>query len=285
MENREDFKRVVEGINQLEQQLLSIVEDGKVNDKDFAEAEEEVERYFSRCEQALAARKEGLLRELAQKLTDQSMSSSILLPSPLLCLPSTQKGKAVMDAQEEVNMAIKARKKMLKAGSYVYKIDIKSAEHAWEVWWSSSLLSHIALSLLLLHDFFLSLSFLQPPSHSPHSELIFLNAGSHQSAMASSLSGKDEVGPLQLILWSHWSTWHRYVTSLYILKNGHKGLTLFHHHLSCVAAGWQARSSTWEGIGSWCLSAPLQGKDSNSRGPSSGDRVQIFDCKWVTKTR
>ena len=92
MEQREDFKRVVEGINQLEQQLLSIVEDGKVNDKDFAEAEEEVERYFSRCEQALAARKEGLLRELAQKLTAQSMSSSISFsPPPLLCLPFTKR--------------------------------------------------------------------------------------------------------------------------------------------------------------------------------------------------
>ena len=134
MEKREDFKRVVEGINQLEQQLLSIVEDGKVNDKYAAEAEEEVERYFSRCEQALAARKEGLLRELAQKLTDQSMSSSISFsPPPLLCLPSTQKGKAVMDAQEEVNKAIKARKKILEAGSYVYETDIKSAEQVWKV--------------------------------------------------------------------------------------------------------------------------------------------------------
>ena len=95
MEKREDFKRVVEGINQLEQQLLSIVEDGKVNDKYFAEAEEEVERYFSRCEQALAARKEGLLRELAQKLTDQSMSSSISfspLSSPLFTLYTKREG-------------------------------------------------------------------------------------------------------------------------------------------------------------------------------------------------
>ena len=92
MEKREDFKRVVEGINQLEQQLLSIVEAGKVNDKYCTEAEEEVERYFSRCEQALAVRKEGLLRELAQKLTDQSMSSSISFsPPPLLCLPSTKR--------------------------------------------------------------------------------------------------------------------------------------------------------------------------------------------------
>ena len=161
MEKREDFKRVVEGINQLEQQLLSIVEDGKVNDKYIAEAEEEVERYFSRCEQALAARKEGLLRELAQKLTAQSISSSIFLSlsSPLLCLPSIQKGKAVMDAQEKVNKAIKARKKMLKVGSYVYETDIKSAEQVWKVL-SSSLLPHRSLSLLLFHDFFLFLSFL-----------------------------------------------------------------------------------------------------------------------------
>ena len=162
MEKREDFKRVVEGINQLEQQLLSIVEDGKVNDKDFAEAEEEVERYFSRCEQALAARKEGLLRELAQKLTDQSMSSSISFSPPLLSFVyPLQKEKAVMDAQEEVNKAIKARKKMLKAGSYVYEIEIKSAEHAWKVWWPSSLLFHTALSLFS----FCMISFSPSPSY------------------------------------------------------------------------------------------------------------------------
>ena len=105
-----------------------------------------------------------------------------------------------------------------------------------------------------------------------------LNAGSHQSAMASSVSGKDEVRPLRLILRAHPSTWQRYITSVYILKNGHKGLTAFHHHLSC-AAGWQARSSTWEDVGSWCTSAPLQGKDSGSRGQSSAGRVRLFDCK------
>ena len=38
-----------------------------------------------------------------------------------------------MDAQEEVNKAIKARKKTLKAGSYVYETDIKAAEHVWKV--------------------------------------------------------------------------------------------------------------------------------------------------------
>ena len=132
MEKREDFMRVVEGINQLEQQLLSIVEDGKVNDKYAAEAEEEVQRYFSRCEQALAARKDGLLRELARKLTTQSMSSSIFLPSPLLVYP-LQKEKAVMDAQEELNKTIKAREEMLKTGLYMYETDIKSTEQVWKV--------------------------------------------------------------------------------------------------------------------------------------------------------
>ena len=221
-------------------------------------------------------------RTLERACTEADWSKYVLLHIFLPLLHSfvypLQKGKAVMDAQEEVNMAIKARKKMLKTGSYVYEIDIKSTEYTWKVWWPSSLLSHIALFLLLSHDFSLFLSFLQPPSHSPHSKLIFLNAGSHQSAMASSLSGKDEIRPLQLILWSHPSTWQRYITFSLHPHNSHKWLTLFHHHLSC-AAGWQARSSAWEDIGSWCRSAPLQGRDSGSRGQSSAGGVRLFDCK------
>ena len=77
------------------------------------------------------ARKDEFLRELAQNLTAQSMSSSIFLTSPLLVYPLQK--KAVTDAQEEVNKAIKARKKVLKASSYVYDTDINSAEYAWKV--------------------------------------------------------------------------------------------------------------------------------------------------------
>ena len=184
-----------------------------------------------------------------------------------------------MDAQEEVNKGIKARKKTLKAGSYVYKTDIKSAEQVWKVWWSSSLLSRTHHSLF---SFFI-ISFSSSPSHNRrvirHTLNLSWNAGSHQHGNASSISGKDEVRPLQLILRAHPSTWQRYITSLYILKNGHKWITLFHHHLSCAAAGWQARSSTWENVGSWCTSAPLQGKDSGSRGQSSAGGVWLLDCK------
>ena len=74
MEKREGFKRVVEGINQLEQQLMSIVEEGKKNDKHGAEVKEELENCFARYEESLAARKQALLRELNEKITAQSMS-------------------------------------------------------------------------------------------------------------------------------------------------------------------------------------------------------------------
>ena len=202
-------------------------------------------------------------------------------PPPLLCLPSTQKEKAVMDAQEEMNKAIKARKKILKAGSYVYETEIKSAEQVWKVWWSSSLLSHISL-----FSFFM-ISFSSSPSYNRCLILHTLNSSfeCREPPICHGLKPQWEG-------WSWTSPAHSLISSKHLAQvyhlslhsqNGHKVLTLF-HHLSC-AAGWQARSSTWEDIGTWCLSAPLQGKDSGSRGPSSGDRVQIFDCKWVTKTR
>ena len=94
MENSEEFKRMVTCINQLEQQLLSIQEDAMVNEKYGVEAEEEIESYFARCEQALAARKVTLLRELEEKIKSQSILllfltfplfyfvSYLLFPSP-----------------------------------------------------------------------------------------------------------------------------------------------------------------------------------------------------------
>ena len=267
-------------------QIAWVVEDGKVNDKYFAEAEEEVERYFSRCEQALAARKEGLLRELAQKLTDQSMSSSVSFsPSstPLFTLYTKREGSDGCTRRSEQGHQGKeedAEGRLIRVRDR-YQISWTYMEGMMIILPS---FSHRPLSSPF--SWFLSLPLL-PTTAVSFSTLWthLLNAGSHQSAMASSLSGKDEVRPLQLILRAHPSTWQRYITFTLHSQNGHKWLTLFHHHLSCAAAGWQARSSTWEDIGSWCLSAPLQGKDSGSRGPSSGDRVQIFDCKWVTKTR
>ena len=84
MEDQENFKRVVEGINQLEQQLMSIVENGKVNDKHGAEVQEELENCFARYEEALAARKQALLRELNEKITAQSISLLLHLSPYLL---------------------------------------------------------------------------------------------------------------------------------------------------------------------------------------------------------
>ena len=278
MEKREDFKRVVEGINQLEQQLLSIVEDGKVNDKYAAEAEEEVERYFSRCEQALAARKEGLLRELAHKLTDQSMSSSISFsPSstPLFTLYPKREGSDGCTRRSEQGHQSKEED----AEGRLIRV-----RDRYQISWTCMEGMMIILppfphrSLSSPFAWFLSLPIL--PTTAVSFFILWthlLNAGSHQSAMASSLSGKDEVRPLQLILRCHPSTWQRYITFSLHLHNSHKWLTLF-RHLSC-AAGWQARSSTWDDVGSWCCSALLQGRDSDSRGQTSKDGVRLFHCK------
>ena len=83
MEAREAYNTVVEGIDQLEQQLVSIVEEGKENAKHGAEAKEELENFFARYEEALAARKQALLRELNETITAQSMSLLLHL-SPFL---------------------------------------------------------------------------------------------------------------------------------------------------------------------------------------------------------
>ena len=141
----EQFKRIVEGINQLEQQLLSINEDAQMNEKYGVEAEEEVEKFFARCEQAMAARKGTLLRELGEKVTTQSMSSSFfsLFSISLLCIHTSTIGKAVVASQEEVNKAIKARRKLLEAGSFVYETDINTADHVWKVNLSSFLFSSL----------------------------------------------------------------------------------------------------------------------------------------------
>ena len=77
---------MVASITQLEQQLLSIQEGAMMNEKYGVEAEEEIESYFARCEQALAARKVTLMRELAEQLINQSMLSPLLFS---LCFSSS----------------------------------------------------------------------------------------------------------------------------------------------------------------------------------------------------
>ena len=77
---------MVASIIQLEQQLLSIQEGTMMNEKYGVEAEEEIESYFARCEQALAARKVTLMRELAEQLINQSMLPPLLFS---LCFPSS----------------------------------------------------------------------------------------------------------------------------------------------------------------------------------------------------
>ena len=73
MENIEEFKVVVANINHLEQLLVLVEESAKEIEERGQEVEKEIEEHFDRCFNALAARKETLLRELGQKVTNQSM--------------------------------------------------------------------------------------------------------------------------------------------------------------------------------------------------------------------
>ena len=75
MEKSEEFKKVVDSIKQLEQQLLSIDEGMKKNETCGEETEMKIEDHFAMCMNTLAARKERLLRELGKHIENHSMHS------------------------------------------------------------------------------------------------------------------------------------------------------------------------------------------------------------------
>ena len=87
-----EFKRIVRSIKQLQHQLLCIDEGMKKNEECGEEAEQKIEYHFEMCMNALAARKERLLRELGKNIADESMHfvfdlflfCSLFSPSPLI---------------------------------------------------------------------------------------------------------------------------------------------------------------------------------------------------------
>jgi hypothetical protein len=84
MEQSEGFKSVDSKIKSLEKELSLCDETMKDFEKSGKEAEKEIEEHFARCMNALAARKEVLLREVAQKVTNQRMIPLTLSPHLIL---------------------------------------------------------------------------------------------------------------------------------------------------------------------------------------------------------
>ena len=72
MEQSAAFKSVRDTITDLESRLANV--NNKEYEQSTKEVEREIEEHFSKCFNALAARKEALLQEVAQKGNDQSMS-------------------------------------------------------------------------------------------------------------------------------------------------------------------------------------------------------------------
>ena len=73
MEQTEAFKNVEATIKALEKRLLICGTINKVCEQSAEEAEKEIKEYFARCFNALAAREASLLRDVAQKVHNQSM--------------------------------------------------------------------------------------------------------------------------------------------------------------------------------------------------------------------
>jgi hypothetical protein len=90
MELNEEFKRVVGSIKLLEQQLISLGEKIISDEQENEATEKEIEEHFTRCVNALVARKEVLLKELGEKRDNQSMYSFPLLTFPSLFLQQKQ---------------------------------------------------------------------------------------------------------------------------------------------------------------------------------------------------
>jgi hypothetical protein len=78
MQQSEVFKSGEAIIQALEKQLTACENISKVCEQSAREATQQIEEHFARCMNTLAARKEVLLREVAQNVADQSKLSHIL---------------------------------------------------------------------------------------------------------------------------------------------------------------------------------------------------------------
>ena len=73
MEQSEEFKGLEALIKTLEQRLSTCRNFNSVCEESAKEAEREIEEHFAKCFNALASRKAALLREIAEKVNNQSM--------------------------------------------------------------------------------------------------------------------------------------------------------------------------------------------------------------------
>jgi hypothetical protein len=72
MEQSEAFKNGVTTVKALEKQLETCKNMGRVCKQSAVEVTKEIEEHFAKCMNALAARKDTLLREVAQEVSNQS---------------------------------------------------------------------------------------------------------------------------------------------------------------------------------------------------------------------
>jgi hypothetical protein len=79
MEQSEGFRKAVATIQALEKQLADCSDAAQTCENSKVKAEREIEEHFARLMNALAARKEALLKEVDNTTNHQSMRLSIFL--------------------------------------------------------------------------------------------------------------------------------------------------------------------------------------------------------------
>ena len=105
-----------------------------------AKAEKEIQAQFGKVVDAIAARKEALLKEVAQSVSKHSMLSlplySPLFPHLYIFTSSTSNvytGIAVKEMHGKLENSIKVTKQMLELGASIYPTNKNPAEAIWEV--------------------------------------------------------------------------------------------------------------------------------------------------------
>eukprot|EP00026_Physarum_polycephalum_P015279 Phypoly_transcript_15920.p1 GENE.Phypoly_transcript_15920~~Phypoly_transcript_15920.p1 ORF type:complete len:213 (+),score=27.41 Phypoly_transcript_15920:130-768(+) len=112
MENTKEFQNVITSIRQVELSLTKLEESVKAYENNGMDVKKEIEEFFAKCIDALAVRKDALLKELDSEISNQRNETE--------------------DMRKQLKHAKELREKMLETGVFVYSTDRKIAAHVWE---------------------------------------------------------------------------------------------------------------------------------------------------------
>jgi hypothetical protein len=135
MEQTEGFKSVDSQIKSLERELALCDETFKDIEQSGNVAEKEIEEHFARCMNSLAARKEVLMREVAQNVTNQRITPFLSSPLQFIIFlrDIVNAERIIQNSRGKLEVAIEVCKNSLKGGAMTYAISPSVADVMWKV--------------------------------------------------------------------------------------------------------------------------------------------------------